>query len=91
MNKVIFLLAPNTITTSPEYISQMISLGIYNFTTNLEGIMYLINSPNSYRDVAHLHVINPPVVNEQPQGGGTNIIPHSKIKYCPMCGRNSDG
>jgi hypothetical protein len=22
-----------------------------------------------------------------PQGAGTNIIPHSKIKYCPMCGR----
>ena len=64
MNKVIILLAPNTNTVSPEYISQLISLGIYNFTTNLEGIMYLINSPNSYRDVAHLHVINTPIVQQ---------------------------
>ena len=33
------------------------SLGYYNFTTNLDGVQYLMQHPNSYRDVAHLHQI----------------------------------
>jgi hypothetical protein len=61
MNKIILLLDEDSNTVSPEYMSQLISLGIYNFTTNIEGIMYLYNSPNSYRDVAHLHMIDVPV------------------------------
>lgn len=61
MNKVILVLDENSNTVSPEFMSKLISIGIYNFTTNLEGIMYLYNSPNTYRDVAHLHVIDIPV------------------------------
>lgn len=60
MNKVILVLDENSNTVSPEFMSKLISLGIYNFTTNLEGIMYLYNSPNTYRDVAHLHIIDAP-------------------------------
>lgn len=52
MNKVILLLDNTQATTSPEYLSKLISMGIYNFTTNEEGIMYLYNNPNTYRDVA---------------------------------------
>lgn len=84
MNKVIILLAPNTKTTSPEYISQLISLGIYNFTTNLEGIMYLINSPNSYRDVAHLHIINTPIVTQQEPNNVTNTIYIDRVVETPV-------
>ena len=62
MNKVILVLDENSNTISPEFMSKLISIGIYNFTTNLEGIMYLYNSPNNYRDVAHLHIIETPVV-----------------------------
>ena len=55
--------------------SKLISIGIYNFTTNLEGIMYLYNSPNTYRDVAHLHIIDipaaTPAVNPEVQ---TNTV-----------------
>ena len=65
MNKVILVLDEESNTISPEYMSKLISIGIYNFTTNLEGIMYLYNSPNSYRDVAHLHVIDQPIIEEQ--------------------------
>lgn len=46
------------------YISQLISLGIYNFTKNLEGIMYLYNNPNSYRDVAHFHQLRDETVTQ---------------------------
>ena len=59
MGKVILLLDETSNTVSPEFISQLISIGVYNFTTSIEGVMYLYNSPNSYRDVAHLHIISP--------------------------------
>ena len=58
MNKVILLLDPSSNQATPEYISKLISTGIYNFTTNLEGIVYLFNNPNSYKDVAQYHSID---------------------------------
>lgn len=38
-----------------SYLSKVISLGIYNFTKDIAGITYLMNNPNSYRDVAQYH------------------------------------
>ena len=55
MDKVILLLDDSTEGTSTDYLSKLISIGIYNFTKNIEGIMYLYNNPNTYRDVAHIH------------------------------------
>lgn len=57
MSKVIFYLDDFESTNNPNYISNLISMGIYNFTRNLEGLMYLYNHPNSYKDVAHLHIL----------------------------------
>lgn len=54
MNKVILLLDDSAESTSTEYLSKLISMGIYNFTKNVEGIKYLYGNPNSYRDVAHI-------------------------------------
>lgn len=58
MDKVILLLDDNEESSSPDYLSKLISMGIYNFTKNAEGIMYLYNNPNSYRDVAHIHQLD---------------------------------
>ena len=58
MSKVILLLDDNEESSSRSYLSKLISMGIYNFTRNSEGIKYLLQNPNSYRDVAHLHEIN---------------------------------
>ncbi|MEG2283396.1 MAG: hypothetical protein RSB99_02070 [Bacilli bacterium] len=56
VDKIILLLpANNQICTSNTFLSQLISMGIYNFTTNLEGLQYLYSHPNTYRDVAHIH------------------------------------
>lgn len=60
MDKLILLLDESEETSSPEYLSQLISIGIYNFTKNAEGIMYLYNNPNTYRDVAQYHHIDQP-------------------------------
>lgn len=64
MDKVILLLDDSTDTTSSAYLSKLISMGIYNFSKNVDGIMYLYNNPNSYRDVAHIQQLEPvaPVV-----------------------------
>lgn len=54
MNKIILLLDDSPECTSSDFLSKLVSIGIYNFTKNAEGIMYLYNTPNSYRDVAHI-------------------------------------
>lgn len=55
VSKIILLLDDDEETSSPLYLSRLISMGIYNFTKNKEGILYLLEHPNSYRDVAHIH------------------------------------
>lgn len=58
MDKLILLLdSADEETSTTEFLSQLISIGIYNFTKNIEGIMYLYNHPNTYRDVAQYHQI----------------------------------
>lgn len=53
-DKIILLLPTTSETTSSLYLSRIISMGIYNFTTNLDGVKYLLDNPNSYKDVAHI-------------------------------------
>lgn len=65
MNKMILLLDPSSGLTSPDYLSKLISMGIYNFTTNIEGLTYLYNNPNSYRDVAQYHRLDSMIITEE--------------------------
>ena len=55
MSKIILLLPPEPGFTAPYNLSKLIAMGIYNFTASVDGIMYLYNNPNSYRDVAQYH------------------------------------
>lgn len=61
MEKLILLLDGTDQTSNPNFLSDLVSMGIYNFTKNIEGIQYLYNSPNSYRDVAQFHRIGEPI------------------------------
>ncbi|MCI9233268.1 MAG: hypothetical protein HFH08_01570 [Bacilli bacterium] len=74
MDKVILLLDDSPEGTSSEYLSKLISMGIYNFTRNVEGIMYLYEHPNNYRDVAHIHQLD------------TNTGPNILERYVPTQG-----
>lgn len=65
MDKVILLLDDSVEGTSGDYLSKLISMGVYNFTKNAEGIMYLYNNPNSYRDVAHIQQLENNSVAEE--------------------------
>ena len=57
-DKIILVLPNNEVCTSSSYLSKLISMGIYNFTTNLEGIKYCLEHPNTYKDVAHIQQLN---------------------------------
>lgn len=84
MDKVILLLDDSQESTSPAYLSKLISMGIYNFTRNMEGLQYLYNHPNSYRDVAQFHQIEEVVVVQQPvqqQPMGQNVVVEN---YAPV-------
>lgn len=55
MENVILLLDNSPETDSKTYLSKLISLGIYNFTKNAEGINYLLVHPHTYKDVVNIH------------------------------------
>ena len=57
-DKIILVLPNNEISTSSSYLSKIISMGIYNFTTNLDGVKYFLEHPNTYKDVAHIQQLN---------------------------------
>lgn len=58
MSKVILLLDDSEVVNSPRFLSQLVSMGIYNFTRNIDAIKFLIDNPNSYKDVAQYHQLN---------------------------------
>lgn len=58
VSKIIFFLGESEELSSNEFLSKIISMGIYNFTNSLEGILYLLNNSNTYRDVAQYHQIS---------------------------------
>ena len=57
-SKIILLLDDSTIVNSPLYLSQLVSMGIYNFTKNLNAISFLLENPNSYKDVANYQLLD---------------------------------
>lgn len=58
MSKVVLLLDDSAKVNSSVYLSQLVSMGIYNFTKNLDAIAFLIDNPNTYKDVASFHQLN---------------------------------
>ena len=67
-SKIILLLDDSEKVNSPLYLSQLVSMGIYNFTKNIDSVKYLIDNPNTYKDVASFHqlngVVEKPILNE---------------------------
>lgn len=57
MTRVILLLDDSPEVNSQQYMSELVSMGIYNFTKNIDGIVYLIDNPNTYKDVAQYHML----------------------------------
>lgn len=58
MNKIVLLLDDSEVVNSPTYMSQLVSMGIYNFTRSVDAVKFLIDNPNTYKDVASYHQLN---------------------------------
>ena len=74
-DKIILLLPNNATSTSSGYLSKIISMGIYNFTTTVDGIKYFLDHPNTYKDVAHIQQLNDlsSTINEKAVAGSRII------------------
>ncbi len=93
MSKVILLLDDSPVVNSQQYCSELVSMGIYNFTRNIDDIVYLVNNPNSYKDVAQYHMLGNDMGNmqqqnnfvnqNQPQGQGQFFNPNM-MQQAPM-------
>lgn len=64
--KIIFLLPENSSLCTPNFLSQLITLGIYNFTTSVDGVKYLFKKPNTLESVEHIQklAINNSIINK---------------------------
>lgn len=73
MENVILLLDDSPETDTKTYLSKLISLGIYNFTKNADGINYLLVHPHTYRDVVNIHNLSD--LEAMQSGGGYAPVP----------------
>lgn len=55
-SKIILLLSTNDVCNSKEFISDLVTLGIYNFTFQYEEIINLFNNPKEFNDVSSLQI-----------------------------------
>ena len=53
-SKIILFLKESSHVCTSNFLSKIIDLGIYNFTTNIEGVKYLLNKPNTLEDVKQI-------------------------------------
>jgi len=53
-DKIVFLLPEGSKLCTPSFLNQLIQDGIYNFTTNVSGVSYLLKKPNTYKEVEHI-------------------------------------
>lgn len=54
VDKVIFLMPEGSKLCTASFLSRLISIGIYNFTSNINGVGYLIKKTNTLKDVEHI-------------------------------------
>ncbi len=64
-SKLIILLDDSSVVNSAMYLSQLVSVGIYNFTRSVDAIPFLIDNPNSYKDVVSYQNLNDNQVSYQ--------------------------
>ena len=71
----LILIIPDEECSSSAYLSSIISMGIYNFTNNVNAVKQLIDNPNSYKDVAKIQQLNASsIASSEEHSGGKKII-----------------
>lgn len=72
VSNIILLLDDSEAVNSPRYLSSLVSMGIYNFTRNIDSISFLIDNPNTYKDVAQYHLLNNSIDDSNYSSEGNN-------------------
>lgn len=83
VDKIILFLPNEQEVTSPMFVSKLISMGFYNFGKSYEEIVYLLDHPNTYKDVAHLHQLET-VVQAAPVVVGNVPVPTQVAGNVPV-------
>ncbi len=52
--KVVLYIPENSKLCTATFLARIITYGLYNFTTNIDGIKYLLQKSNTYKDVEHI-------------------------------------
>lgn len=79
MDKVILFLDKDDPTCkSKSFLAKLVSMGIYNFTDDVNNLMYLYNNPNNYRDVAYLQQIENTEEDEKKTTDSVSHASHGK-------------
>lgn len=63
-DKIIFFIPEGSSLCTPNFLAKLVTLGIYNFTTNIDGVKYLLKKSNTYNDVAHIQQMGGGVIEE---------------------------
>lgn len=83
VDKIILFLPNEPDTNNPGFISKLISMGFYNFGKTFEEIVYLVDHPNTYKDVAHLHQLEP-IMQAAPVVVGGVQVPTQAVASAPI-------
>ena len=67
VEKIIFYLPEGSSLCTAGFLAQLISLGIYNFTTNLDGVKYLLKKSNKLKDVQRIQKMGQAALKGQAQ------------------------
>lgn len=54
VDKIIFLMPEGSKLCTASFLANLISYGIYNFTSNIKGVLYLLKKSNTLQDVEHI-------------------------------------
>lgn len=88
MDKIILVLDGSLDSSSQNYLSNLVSIGIYNFTPTVAGISYLYSNPNSYRDVAQYHQFQTQETGNNISTGNytTSMSTNNALRKCKVIG-----
>lgn len=63
-DKIVFFIPEGSSLCTTKFLSKLVTLGIYNFTTNIDGVKYLLKKSNTYNDVAHIQKAGGGVIDD---------------------------
>lgn len=73
VEKIIFFIPEGSPLCTANFLSQLISLGIYNFTTNIDGVKYLLKKTNKLKDVERIQKMGQANMQEPTQTKSNNV------------------